>query len=122
LATTLAGPGAPPQPDPREERLGEGPHLDDGVRWQGPERSQTLSGEAELTVGHVLRRKPVATGQFHQGPAPIRGEAQPGGVLMVGDGVEEFGDPPCGKTALEGLGVESIVIDGQALDVGLVPS
>jgi hypothetical protein len=38
---------------------------------------------------------------------------------MIGDGVEEFGDPPCRKTALEGLGVESILIDGQALDVGL---
>lgn len=26
---------------------------------------------------------------------------------MVGDGVEEFGDPPCGKTALESLAMKA---------------
>src|SRR6266498_2768745 len=53
------------------------------------------------------------------GPGADPRKGLPGGVLMIGDGVEEFGDPPSSKTALEGLGVESIVIDGHALDVGL---
>ena len=91
LRRDVLGPDRPAEPDAGEEGLRGRPRLDDDVRAEAPEAQGRFGGEAELAVGDILdEQEAVAARELDQRLASLGGEADAGGVLVVGDRVDEL--------------------------------
>jgi len=85
---------------PRHQRLGKARTVDDVIavhvarefQTNLVEAGQRLAAEAQLAVGVILDdQHTVLRGQLDQTAAAFQTQRAPGGVLEVGDGVEQFG-------------------------------
>ena len=81
----------PPEPHAGEERLRERPGLEHDVRREAPERRRSLTFEAEVAIRQVLEHEhAVPAGQLDERLAPLGRERHAGGVLEIGDRVDEL--------------------------------
>ena len=120
LSRDLGGRSGPAEPHAGEERLGRRPDLHDELGCRTPEARRPVAVEPELAVGDVLDdEEAVPTGKLDQRRAPLVREANSGGVLVVGDGVEELRAQPIGQAPLELFDVETVLVERNRDDVRL---
>ena len=126
LPTTSAGPAAQPIRNPGEKILENVPACSttsgaSDHRLGGGAASFSTRAETELAVGHVLQdQEVVAAGQVNQLLPALRAHRQAGGVLVVGDRVDDLRSQPAGQQVCEHVDPHPGVVDGHAAHVGLV--
>ena len=59
----------------------------------------------------------MPAGELDEGAAPLRRERDPGGVLVVGDRVDELGPQPARDRAGEAVDVETVVVERDRRDL-----
>ncbi len=112
----------PSQADAGEERLRGRSRLHDDVGSQRPQGARALGREGELTVGDVLDDEHAVSATDRDECLTTLGrQGHPGGVLVVGDGVQEL-RPARGAEPLEGVDIDALAVHGNPLDVGFEPA
>ena len=122
LRDDLRGPGCPAEPDTRQKSLGGRPCLHDHVRSERPQARQRFVAEGQLAVRNVLDdEEAVAARELDERLAALGREGNAGGILVVGDRVEQLRPQAVRQTPLELVHLEPVLVHRHGHDLGLEP-
>ena len=95
------------------QRLGEGAQVDRILLVQGADRGDILSLETELAVGIVFDDKgPVLRRQLHQAVAALQRQRGAGGVVKVGQHIDELGARIPGQRFFQLVHAHAVLVQG----------
>jgi hypothetical protein len=119
---TISAARLPAEPDTRQKSLGGRPRLHDHVRSERPQARQRFVAEGQLAVRNVLdHEEAVAARKLDERLAALGREGNAGGILVVGDRVEQLRPQAVRQTPLELVHLEPVLVHRYGHDLGLEP-